>query len=68
MGIEEIILGMTHRGRLTVLNRIMGKPLEEVFSEFEGHEDPGDYGGGGDVRYHLGYQRDHVAPDGARCG
>lgn len=65
MGIEEIILGMTHRGRLTVLNRIMGKPLEEVFSEFESHEDPGDYGGGGDVRYHLGYQRDHVAPDGA---
>ena len=41
MGITEIILGMTHRGRLTVLNRILGKPLEEVFSEFEGHEDPG---------------------------
>ncbi|HET6486523.1 MAG TPA: 2-oxoglutarate dehydrogenase E1 component, partial [Spirochaetia bacterium] len=64
MGIQEIILGMTHRGRLTVLNRIMGKPLEEVFAEFEGLEDPGDYGGG-DVRYHLGYQRDHVTPDGS---
>jgi 2-oxoglutarate dehydrogenase E1 component len=64
MGIKELILGMTHRGRLTVLNRIMGKPMEEVFSEFEGHEDPGDYGGGGDVRYHLGYQMDHTTPDG----
>ena len=64
MGIKEIILGMTHRGRLTVLNRILGKPLEDVFSEFEGHEDPGDYGGGGDVRYHLGYKMDHAGPDG----
>ena len=64
-GVREIILGMTHRGRLTVLNRILGKPLEDVFSEFEGHEDPGDYGGGGDVRYHLGYQMDHVNPDGS---
>jgi 2-oxoglutarate dehydrogenase E1 component len=64
MGISDLILGMTHRGRLTVLNRILGKPLEEVFSEFEGHEDPGDYGGGGDVRYHLGYEHDHRTSDG----
>jgi 2-oxoglutarate dehydrogenase E1 component len=64
MGITDLILGMTHRGRLTVLNRIMGKPLPEVFAEFEGHEDPGDYGGSGDVRYHLGYQHDHVDPQG----
>lgn len=64
MGIKEIILGMTHRGRLTVLNRILGKPLEDVFAEFEGHEEPGDYGGGGDVRYHLGYTMDHAAPNG----
>jgi 2-oxoglutarate dehydrogenase E1 component len=66
MGITDLILGMTHRGRLTVLNRILGKPLEEVFSEFEGHEDPGDYGGSGDVRYHLGYQHDHETPDGGK--
>ncbi len=58
LGITDLILGMTHRGRLTVLNRILHKPLAEVFSEFEGHEDPGDYGGG-DVRYHLGYAHDH---------
>ncbi len=64
MGITDLILGMTHRGRLTVLNRILEKPLEEVFSEFEGQADPGDFGGGGDVRYHLGYQKDHATPDG----
>ena len=66
MGITDLILGMTHRGRLTVLNRILDKPLEEVFSEFEGHEDPGDYGGSGDVRYHLGYQHDHTTAEGAK--
>jgi 2-oxoglutarate dehydrogenase E1 component len=66
LGITDIELGMTHRGRLTVLNRILGKSMEEVFSEFEGHEDPDDYGGGGDVRYHLGYEMDHVSPDGRR--
>jgi 2-oxoglutarate dehydrogenase E1 component len=60
LGITDLILGMTHRGRLTVLNRILEKPLDEVFSEFEGHEDPGDYGGGGDVRYHLGYEKEHA--------
>jgi 2-oxoglutarate dehydrogenase E1 component len=64
-GVREIILGMTHRGRLTVLNRILTKPLEDVFAEFEGYEDPGDYGGGGDVRYHLGYQTEHETPDGS---
>ena len=64
MGITELMLGMTHRGRLTVLNRILGKPLEDVFAEFEGYEDPEDYGGSGDVRYHLGYQMDHETPDG----
>ena len=65
MGIREIIMGMTHRGRLTVLNRILNKPLAEVFREFEGHEDPGDYGGSGDVRYHLGYETEHMHPDGS---
>ncbi|MGA2639465.1 MAG: 2-oxoglutarate dehydrogenase E1 component, partial [Spirochaetia bacterium] len=66
LGITDIILGMTHRGRLTVLNRILEKPLNEVFSEFEGHEDPDDYGGSGDVRYHLGYEKEHRGPNGAR--
>ena len=64
LGITDLILGMTHRGRLTVLNRILGKPLDEVFSEFEGFEDPDDYGGSGDVRYHLGYEKEHAGDGG----
>jgi 2-oxoglutarate dehydrogenase E1 component len=66
LDIQEIVMGMTHRGRLTVLNRILNKPLDELFQEFEGHEDPGDYGGSGDVRYHLGYHTDHACPDGGK--
>lgn len=63
-GIREIIMGMTHRGRLTVLNRILNKPPVELFREFEGIEDPGDFSSSGDVRYHLGFQSDHTHPDG----
>ena len=63
-GIREIIMGMTHRGRLTVLNRILNKPPVELFREFEGIEDPGDFSSSGDVRYHLGFQTDHTHPDG----
>jgi len=64
MGISEIIMGMTHRGRLTVLNRILNKPPVELFREFEGIEDPGDFSSSGDVRYHLGFQTEHSLPDG----
>ena len=64
MGIKEIIMGMTHRGRLTVLNRILNKPPTDLFREFEGIEDPGDFSSSGDVRYHLGFQMEHAHPDG----
>ena len=64
MGISEIIMGMTHRGRLTVLNRILNKPPVELFREFEGIEDPGDFSSSGDVRYHLGFETEHSLPDG----
>jgi len=66
LGITDIILGMTHRGRLTVLNRIMGKPIAEVFSEFEGRSDESDYSSSGDVRYHLGYEKEHVGDNGQK--
>ncbi len=64
MGIKDIIMGMTHRGRLTVLNRILNKPPMDLFREFEGIEDPGDFSSSGDVRYHLGFQMEHAHPDG----
>lgn len=64
--IEEIVLGMSHRGRLNVLANIIGKPLEQVFSTFEKHDESPTYGGSGDVKYHIGYSRDHVNEDGTK--
>ncbi|HEC62651.1 MAG TPA: hypothetical protein ENI27_10435, partial [bacterium] len=64
-GIREMVVGMTHRGRLTVLNQVLGKPPEEIFTEFEGGFESDTYGGSGDVKYHLGYSTDHKHPDGS---
>ena len=52
-GVNETIIGMAHRGRLNVLANIIGKPMAQVFSEFEGI-DPYSAEGSGDVKYHLG--------------
>ena len=54
-GIEEVIIGMAHRGRLNVLANILGKTYDMVFSEFEGDEIPSVNSGDGDVKYHLGF-------------
>ncbi len=51
---SEIVMGMAHRGRLTVLATCVGKPVPEIFSEFEGFSDPDSIQGSGDVKYHLG--------------
>jgi 2-oxoglutarate dehydrogenase E1 component len=56
-GIEEIVLGMAHRGRLNVLANIIGKSPREIFREFA-DADPQLYVGRGDVKYHLGYSGD----------
>ena len=53
-GIEEIVLGMSHRGRLNVLTNVIGKSYESIFSEFEDNKDPNTIQGSGDVKYHLG--------------
>ncbi len=53
-GVKEIVVGMAHRGRLNVLANVVGKPLTQVFSEFEGALDPASMQGSGDVKYHLG--------------
>ncbi|MGH2749795.1 MAG: multifunctional oxoglutarate decarboxylase/oxoglutarate dehydrogenase thiamine pyrophosphate-binding subunit/dihydrolipoyllysine-residue succinyltransferase subunit [Actinomycetota bacterium] len=50
----EVIMGMSHRGRLNVLANIVGKPPKEIFREFEGEIDPDTVQGSGDVKYHLG--------------
>ncbi|MCO6459935.1 MAG: 2-oxoglutarate dehydrogenase E1 component [Saprospiraceae bacterium] len=54
-GVEEVIIGMAHRGRLNVLANIMGKTYEQIFTEFEGTAIPDQSFGDGDVKYHLGY-------------
>ena len=57
MGIQEFVMGMAHRGRLNVLANIFNKPMEEIFSEFEG-KDYEDENFSGDVKYHLGWSGD----------
>ena len=53
-GITEIVLGMSHRGRLNVLTNIIGKSYDSIFSEFEDIKDKNSIQGSGDVKYHLG--------------
>ena len=58
-GIEEVVLGMPHRGRLNVLANFMKKPFSAIFSEFQGNaSNPDDVQGSGDVKYHLGTSSD----------
>ena len=55
MGVEEIAIGMAHRGRLNVLANVMGKRLAAIFAEFRGvSSNPDEVGGSGDVKYHMG--------------
>ena len=60
--VQEIVIGMAHRGRLNVLANIIGKPLGQIFSEFEGNIDPASAQGSGDVKYHLGASGVHRSP------
>jgi 2-oxoglutarate dehydrogenase E1 component len=59
LGIEEIVIGMPHRGRLSVLANVMNKPYRAIFNEFQGGSfKPEDVDGSGDVKYHLGASSD----------
>ncbi|MEO6231288.1 MAG: 2-oxoglutarate dehydrogenase E1 component [Ferruginibacter sp.] len=57
-GVQEVVIGMAHRGRLNILANILGKTYEQIFSEFEGTSTPDTTMGSGDVKYHLGYSSD----------
>src|SRR4051794_11706774 len=52
--LDEVCIGMPHRGRLNVLANIAGKSYGQIFREFEGTQDPKSVQGSGDVKYHLG--------------
>ena len=58
--VEEVVIGMAHRGRLNVLTSILGKTYNEMFNEFEGNMDPDLTMGDGDVKYHLGLSLIHI--------
>ncbi|HEY5515663.1 MAG TPA: multifunctional oxoglutarate decarboxylase/oxoglutarate dehydrogenase thiamine pyrophosphate-binding subunit/dihydrolipoyllysine-residue succinyltransferase subunit, partial [Pengzhenrongella sp.] len=64
-GLDEVGIGMTHRGRLNVLANIAGKSYGQIFSEFEGNQDPKSVQGSGDVKYHLGTEGRFTAESGA---
>ena len=56
--VEEVVIGMAHRGRLNILANILGKTYEQIFTEFEGTATPDTTMGTGDVKYHLGFSSD----------
>jgi multifunctional 2-oxoglutarate metabolism enzyme len=62
--LDEVVMGMAHRGRLNVLANIVGKSYAQIFKEFEGNLDPGSVQGSGDVKYHLGAEGTFRAPGG----
>ena len=62
--LDEVVIGMPHRGRLNVLANIVGKPYSKIFDEFEGNIDPGSAQGSGDVKYHLGADGTFHSADG----
>jgi 2-oxoglutarate dehydrogenase E1 component len=63
--LDEVVVGMPHRGRLNVLANIVGKPYGKIFNEFEGNIDPSTAQGSGDVKYHLGAEGTFHSPTGA---
>ena len=65
-GIQEVCIGMAHRGRLNVLTNIAGKTYGQVFKEFEGNTDTKSVQGSGDVKYHLGTEGTFESLEGNR--
>ncbi|MGH3354965.1 MAG: multifunctional oxoglutarate decarboxylase/oxoglutarate dehydrogenase thiamine pyrophosphate-binding subunit/dihydrolipoyllysine-residue succinyltransferase subunit, partial [Nocardioidaceae bacterium] len=65
-GLDEVCVGMAHRGRLNVLANIVGKSYSQIFREFEGNIDPRTVQGSGDVKYHLGAEGEFTAGNGDR--
>jgi 2-oxoglutarate dehydrogenase E1 component len=63
-GVNEVVIGMAHRGRLNVLTNIVGKPPAEIFEEFEGKRLKRGLMTSGDVKYHMGFSTDVETPGG----
>jgi 2-oxoglutarate dehydrogenase E1 component len=63
-GVQEVVIGMAHRGRLNMLVNVLGKSPQQLFSEFEGKYDINHLQGSGDVKYHKGFSTDIRTPGG----
>jgi 2-oxoglutarate dehydrogenase E1 component len=63
-GVQEVVMGMAHRGRLNILSNILHKTYEQIFNEFEGNQDITTTMGSGDVKYHLGFRSNIVCENG----
>jgi len=69
LGVENVIMGMAHRGRLNVLANVVNKPMEHIFCEFQGTASPSpddDFSGSGDVKYHLGMSHTRTTASGKK--
>lgn len=68
IGVEHVVIGMPHRGRLNTLAFVLGKKLEQIFAEFQDikYYNEGQWGQSGDVKYHLGVTNDRVLPNGKK--
>jgi 2-oxoglutarate decarboxylase len=67
-GLDEVAIGMAHRGRLNVLTNIAGKSYAQIFREFDGTMSPDSVQGSGDVKYHLGTKGSFTSPAGNTTG
>ncbi|MGI8785176.1 MAG: 2-oxoglutarate dehydrogenase E1 component [Acidobacteriota bacterium] len=66
LGIEELVVGMAHRGRLNILANVLNKTYETIFAEFEDNFLPGSVAGSGEVKYHKGFSADTTTPSGKK--
>ncbi|WP_460865127.1 multifunctional oxoglutarate decarboxylase/oxoglutarate dehydrogenase thiamine pyrophosphate-binding subunit/dihydrolipoyllysine-residue succinyltransferase subunit [Nocardioides pakistanensis] len=64
--LDEVTIGMAHRGRLNVLANVVGKSYSQIFREFEGNIDPRTVQGSGDVKYHLGAEGEFTSGSGEK--
>ncbi len=63
-GVQDVVIGMAHRGRLNVLVNTLGKPPRKLFDEFEGKFEHDEHAKSGDVKYHMGFSADVATPGG----
>lgn len=67
-GVDDVVVGSCHRGKMTMLGAVYGKPREDILAEFAGRMKTNGLGMTGDVKYHLGHDGTRVTPRGREVG